>query len=214
VTTGGQSPADFDCDAVVLATKSPAAAQLIAHLDQGIADHLSEIPHASCSIVSLGYRRQQIAHPLDGFGFVVPAVEERKVISGSFSSVKYPGRAPDGDVLVRAFIGGQLQPELAALPDEKLVEIARQELGQLLGISGEPKLVLISRYEESMPQYYVGHGDRMAQVDEASSRLPGLHFIGNAFGGVGVPFCIHKAEQAAEKVVAALQKKENEAVVG
>ena len=205
VTTGGDSPHTYHCDAVVLATKSTAAARLIAELDREIADRLSAIPHASCSIVSLGYRRDQIAHRMDGFGFVVPSVEKRKIISGSFSSVKYPGRAPDGHVLVRAFIGGQLQPELAALPDDQLIEIAREELGQLLGISGEPNLVLISRYKESMPQYYVGHADRMAQVDEASSRLPGLHLVGNAFGGVGMPFCIHKAEQAAEKVVQSLR---------
>jgi oxygen-dependent protoporphyrinogen oxidase len=156
-------------------------------------------------VVSLGYRRDQIAHKMDGFGFVVPQVENRKVLSGSFSSVKYPGRAPDGGALVRAFIGGEMQPELAALPDDELVAVARDELSQLLGISGEPNMVLISRYEQGMPQYYVGHGERIKQVEAALEQLPGLYFTGNAFGGVGIPFCIYKSEKVAEKVAAQLQ---------
>jgi oxygen-dependent protoporphyrinogen oxidase len=174
----------------------------MAEVHPQLAEHLAAIPHASCSVVCLGYRREQIAHAMDGFGFVVPRVENRRVLSGSFSSVKYPGRAPEGSALVRAFIGGELQPELAALPDDELVAIAREELGQLLGISGQPNLVLISRYDQGMPQYYVGHGERMQQVESALQELPGLYFTGNAFGGVGIPFCIYKSEKVAERVAA------------
>lgn len=200
VTIGGAKPETLHCDAVVLAPKAPAAARLMAEIHPQLADQLASITHASCSIVSLGYRREQISHPMDGFGFVVPQVENRKVLSGSFSSVKYPGRAPEGSALVRAFIGGEMQPELAALPDDQLVAVAHAELGQLLGISGEPNMVLISRYEQAMPQYYVGHGERIRQVEAALEQLPGLYFTGNAFGGVGIPFCIYKSEKVAEKV--------------
>jgi oxygen-dependent protoporphyrinogen oxidase len=205
VSVGGERPEIQHFDAVAFATKATAASRLVAELDQELARLLAEVPHASCSIVSLGYRRDQIAHPMDGFGFVVPAVERRRVLSGSFASVKYPGRAPEGAVLVRAFIGGELQPELAALPDPELVSIAREELGQLLHISGTPSLVLVSRYERSMPQYYVGHADRMRRIEAAATQLPGLYFAGNAYGGVGVPFCIHKGETVAAKLVAALR---------
>ncbi len=205
LTTGGAKPETLHCDSVVLAPKAPAAARLMAEIHPQLADQLASITHASCSIVSLGYRREQISHPMDGFGFVVPQVENRKVLSGSFSSVKYPGRAPEGSALVRAFIGGEMQPELAALPDDQLVAIAHAELGQLLGISGEPNLVLISRYEQAMPQYYVGHGERIRQVEAALEQLPGLYFTGNAFGGVGIPFCIYKSEKVAEKVAGRLK---------
>lgn len=205
VSVGGVHRETLHCDAVVLAPKATAASRLLAELHPQFARTLAEIPHASCSVVSLGYRREQISHAMDGFGFVVPRCENRKVISGSFSSVKYPGRAPEGGALVRAFIGGELQPELAALPDDELTAIARDELGQLLGISGEPALVLISRYEQAMPQYYVGHGERVQQIEAGLKDLPGLFFTGNAFGGVGIPFCIHKSEKVAEKVVAHLR---------
>lgn len=205
LTTGGARPETLHCDAVVLAPKAPAAARLMAEIHPQLADQLASITHASCSIVSLGYRREQISHPMDGFGFVVPQVENRKVLSGSFSSVKYPGRAPEGSALVRAFIGGEMQPELAALPDDQLVAIAHAELGQLLGISGAPNMVLISRYEQAMPQYYVGHGERIRQVEAALEQLPGLYFTGNAFGGVGIPFCIYKSEKVAEKVAGRLK---------
>ena len=204
VSTAGAAPETLRCAAVILASKAIAAACLMKDVHPELAGHLAAIPHASCSVVSLGYRREQIAHAMDGFGFVVPRIENRRILSGSFSSVKYPGRAPEGAALVRAFIGGELQPELAALPDDDLVSVAREELSQLLGISGEPELVLISRYAQGMPQYYVGHGERLQQVESALRELPGLYFTGNAFGGVGIPFCIHKSEKVAESVAAQL----------
>jgi oxygen-dependent protoporphyrinogen oxidase len=205
LTSGGATPETLHCDVVILAPKVAAAARLMETVHPQLAEHLAAIPHASCSVVALGYRRDQIAHAMDGFGFVVPRVENRRILSGSFSSVKYPGRAPDGAALVRAFIGGELQPELAALPDDELIAIAREELGQLLGISGEPNLTLISRYDRGMPQYYVGHGERVRQIESGLQDLPGLYFTGNAFGGVGIPYCIFKSEKIAEQAAAHLR---------
>lgn len=201
VSVGGASPETMRCDAVILAPKATVAAPLVADIHPTLSANLAAIPHASCSVVALGYRRDQIAHAMDGFGFVVPRIENRRILSGSFSSVKYPGRAPEGCALVRAFIGGELQPELAALPDDELTRIARQELGQLLGISGEPNSVLISRFDHAMPQYHVGHSARIEQIEASLGELPGLFFTGNAFGGVGMPFCIHKSEKTAEAAV-------------
>jgi protoporphyrinogen/coproporphyrinogen III oxidase len=206
---GGRADGEVETitvDAVVLAVKALAASQLLARVEPTAADLLAGIPHASCSIVSLGYRRDQIAHRMDGFGFVVPLVENRKMLSGSFSSVKYPGRAPEGKVLIRAFIGGACQAELADLPDEELIAIARDEFGQLLGIRGEPLLVNVARQPHAMPQYYVGHKDRVKQIHESLGRLTGLYFAGNAYEGVGIPQCIHSGEQAAQHLIESLQQ--------
>ena len=202
---GGEDLETVTVDAVVLAVKAQAASQLLTDVEPNASELLAEIPHASCSIVSLGYRRDQISHPMDGFGFVVPLVENRKILSGSFSSVKYPGRAPEGKVLMRAFIGGACQAELADLPDEDLITIAREEFGQLLGIRGEPLLTNIARQPHAMPQYYVGHKQRVEQIDQLLSRLPGLYFAGNAYEGVGMPQCIHSGEQAAQRLVEVFQ---------
>ena len=189
-------------DAVILATSASATAKLLSKLDPELADELGAISHASCSIVSLGYRRDQIAHPLDGFGFVVPRIEKRKILSTSFSSVKFPHRAPDGQVLLRVFVGGALQPELAALPDDALQQIATTDLGDLLGIRGEPQLVEISRRPAAMPQYYVGHGARVDRIEGRMAQHAGLGLAGNAFHGVGISHCIHSGQQAAERALA------------
>lgn len=195
-------PADEQIyDAVLLATPAAAAATLVQPLDSQLADILSNIPHSSCSIVSLAYRQDQIQHPMDGFGFVVPLIENRKALSASFSSVKYEGRAPEGQVLVRVFIGGACQQELAELPDNELEAIAVEELAELLKVDGTPSRTWITRQPRAMPQYYVGHGDRVAQIEAGVSKLPGLFVAGNAYSGVGIPYCIHNAEQAAGKVV-------------
>ncbi len=143
---------------------------------------------------------------MDGFGFVVPAVEQRQILSGSFSSVKYPGRAPDGQVLIRVFIGGALQAELLDLPDEGLQEIATRELAELMGIQGPPLLSRVARLPASMPQYYVGHQQRMAEILQRAAAAPGLFLTGNAYRGVGIPFCIQGGEKTAEQVVAYLKQ--------
>jgi len=206
IRVGGERPETIEVDGVVLAVKALAASRLLAEIEPTAAELLAEIPHASCSIVSLGYRREQIAHRMDGFGFVVPLVENRKILSGSFSSVKYPGRAPEGKVLVRAFVGGACQAELADLPDDQLIALAQEEFGQLLGIKGEPLLVNVARQPHAMPQYYVGHKQRIQQLDELLSQVPGLYFAGNAYEGVGIPQCIHSGETAAQRLVDQLKE--------
>ncbi len=188
-------------DAVILATSVSATAKLTGEVDSELAAELGAIPQESCSIVSLAYRREQIAHPLNGFGFVVPRIENRQILSGSFSSIKYPGRAPDGHVLVRVFVGGAFQSELAALPDDELQALAARDLGELLGIEGKPQLAEISRRPAAMPQYYVGHDDRVARIKVRMSHHAGLQLAGNAFQGVGIPHCIHSGQQAAERVL-------------
>lgn len=192
-------------DDVILASPVNPTARLVAAIDKEIATEIGAIHSARCSIVSLGYSRKQISHPLDGFGAVVPAIEGRKILSASFSSIKYPGRAPDNKVLIRIFMGGDCQPKVAGLPDASLIETACTELRQLLGISGEPMMSHVSCRLASMPQYFTGHQARVARIRDRLAMHRGLYVAGNAYDGVGVPNCIHSGEQAAELAIASLR---------
>jgi len=195
-----RNPQSFD--AVILAVPAPAAASLLVSLDAELAAELAAIPYAGCAVVSFGFTRDQIAHPLDAFGFVVPEIERRRIIAASFASLKFPGRAPADHVLIRVFVGGALYPERVDLPDADLRQLALDELTDLLRISGEPLVADIARWPNSMPQYHVGHLDRVARIESLTARHPGLALAGNAYHGVGIPQCIASGETAAEQVAA------------
>lgn len=207
VHVAGNSTEALTADAVIVAAPARQAASLLADLDDGLVRSLRQIEYASCAVVSLAYRREQIGHPLDGFGFVTPAIERRQILSGSFSSVKYPGRAPAGCELLRVFIGGACQPELADLPDDELTEIARREVAELLSVSGEPLFHDVRHWPSTMPQYHVGHVRLVEKIYGLVNRFPGLKLAGNAYSGVGVPHCIHSGEQAAEETIPILKEK-------
>jgi oxygen-dependent protoporphyrinogen oxidase len=187
----------LEADAVVVATEAHAAARLLDGLDADLARDLRSIPYASSAIVSIAYPRGQVAHPLDGFGAVVPQVEGRSILAVSFTSVKFPGHAPPGTVLMRVFVGGATQPELFDRDDEAITATVRRELGELLGATGEPLLVEVARHARAMPQYTLGHLDRVALLRERADRHPGLILAGNYLGGVGVPDCIRGGQEAA-----------------
>lgn len=194
----------IEAGAVVLATEAHASARLLDAYDPDLALRLRAIPYASSAIVNIAYRRDQVAHPLDGFGAVVPAVEERAILAVSFLSVKFPHRAPAGTVLMRAFLGGATQPDLYDQSDDALIAIVREELGSLLGASGEPVLVEVARHPRAMPQYTLGHLDRVAAIRRQLARHPRLIMTGIAFDGVGIPDCIRAAQGAADAALSAL----------
>ncbi|MBI2879024.1 MAG: protoporphyrinogen oxidase, partial [Candidatus Rokubacteria bacterium] len=193
----------LEADGVMLATEAHAAARIAADLDPELARDLAGIPYASSATVTLGYRREAIAHPLDGFGVVVPRSERRPIIACTFSSLKYPGRAPEGHVLLRAFLGGALQEGMLALDDEALAATARAELAALLGITGPPELVRVHRHPAAMPQYRVGHLELVAGIEARLARHPGLALAGSAYRGVGLADTIHSAETAASHLLLA-----------
>jgi oxygen-dependent protoporphyrinogen oxidase len=170
-------------------------------VDAGLAEDLASIETASSAVISLAYRREQIGHPLDGFGFVVPIIENRQTLAGSFSSVKYAGRAPDGYELIRIFVGGACQGDVAELADEPLKELAHRELVELLGVTGDPHLAQITRWKDAMPQYHVGHADLVSRIEARADALGNFALAGNAYRGIGVPQCIRSGEQAAERVL-------------
>jgi oxygen-dependent protoporphyrinogen oxidase len=188
-------------DAVILATPAPRAARLVQELDPDLSRSLEAIPYASSATVTLAYRRADIRHALDGFGFVVPQAEGRAILACTFSSVKYPGRAPEGDVLLRAFLGGDRHPGLLDRDDAVLGAVAEREVSDLLGITAAPGLVRIHRHVTAMPQYLVGHLDRVSAIQARVAQHPGLALAGNAFHGVGIPDCIHSGEEAAERLL-------------
>ncbi|HEX7410108.1 MAG TPA: protoporphyrinogen oxidase [Candidatus Binatia bacterium] len=193
-----------EADAVVLATPAHQSARFVADLDPRLADELRGIPYASSATVSLAYRNDHIPGRLDGFGFVVPLVEARSIVACTYSSMKYPGRAPEGHALVRCFVGGAMQQNLFEQDDTAMVESVRRELRELLHITSEPLLRRIHRHAQAMPQYRVGHLERMARIDTSLAQHPGLAVAGNAYRGVGIPDCIHSGELAAELVFARL----------
>jgi oxygen-dependent protoporphyrinogen oxidase len=205
----GSSPApsenDLEFDAVILTAPTHTTALLLQRHDSPLAAELAAIEYAGCAVVSLGYKREQIGHALDGFGFVVPQIENRRIIAGSFASQKFPGRAPSGSVLIRVFIGGALQPELLNSSDDELRRIAIDELGELLQITGQPHVIDIARWPRSMPLYHVGHLRRVARIEAMAARYPTLALAGNAYHGVGIPQCITSGESAAESVAASLR---------
>ncbi|GIX48237.1 MAG: protoporphyrinogen oxidase [Candidatus Tectimicrobiota bacterium] len=189
-------------DALCLALPAPQAGQLLAAVDAELAALLQAIPYAAAAVVNLAYERQAVAHPLDGMGFVVPAVERRALLACSFSSVKFAGRAPQHLVLLRVFVGGAQQPEAYALADEALIRAVCQDLAQLLGIRAAPVYVHLSRHPQAMAQYPVGHLERVARLEKRLARLPGLALAGNAYRGIGVPDCIHSGQAAAQRLIA------------
>jgi protoporphyrinogen/coproporphyrinogen III oxidase len=190
----------IDADAVVLATPAHQSARFGAELDPALATELTGIPYASSATVSLAYRREEIPHPLDGFGFVVPLVEARSIVACTYSSIKYPGRAPREHILLRAFVGGAMQQRLFDQDDAAMAESVRRELRELLGVTREPILTRIHRHPHAMPQYRVGHLERMQRIDASVAQYPGLALAGNAYRGVGIPDCIHSGEVAAEGI--------------
>jgi len=188
-------------DAVILATPAPVTARLVRGFDPALADELGQIEYAGTAIVCVAVAEAQIGRPLDSFGFVVPAVERRLILAGSFSSVKFVGRAPDGKVLLRVFIGGACQAELLQKSDEALQAIALDELRSLIQLQGQPQWMEVVRWPQAMPQYHVGHCQRVRQIVAAAARWPHLALAGNAYEGVGVPNCIHSGETAAAQVL-------------
>jgi oxygen-dependent protoporphyrinogen oxidase len=194
----------IEADAVIVTTEAHATARMIDAADPSLALQLRAIPYASSVIVNVGYRRDQIQHPLDGFGAVVPAIEGRRVLAVSFSSVKFPSRAPSGTALFRVFLGGAAQRELVDLEDDALRDLVAQELGELIGLAGEPLLFQVARHPRGMPQYVLGHLERVEAIRRRLARHPGLFLTGIAFDGVGIPDCVHAAENTADAVVDSL----------
>ena len=202
VSVAGGEP--LEADAVVLAVPSWQAARLLARADKPLAELLETIPWVSSATVTSAWERAAVGHPLDGSGFVVPRSEGRSITACTWSSVKFEGRAPEGRVLLRAFVGGAKQEALLELPDEEIAGMVRSDLGEILGLTGEPLFVKIYRWPRAMAQYTMGHLERVAAIEAARGRHPGLVLAGSSYRGVGIPDCIRQGRQAALRLLDSL----------
>ena len=191
----------FEADAVCLAVPAYVAASLLREVDPELARLLDRISYASTATIHLAYQRAEVPHPLDGFGFVVPFVENRSLLACTFSSVKFAGRAPADHVLLRAFVGGALQPDMFELDEDEMVRRVRADLRELLRIETAPLFTVVEKWRSSMPQYHVGHLELVSQIQSQLSGIPGLNLAGNSYAGAGIPDCIRSGEQAADELL-------------
>ncbi|MEI7699465.1 MAG: protoporphyrinogen oxidase [Planctomycetia bacterium] len=189
-------------DAVIITLPAYLAAGLLSHPDCApLQAQLNTIEYASSAIVVSGHQLSDFSNPMDAFGLVVPAVERRKILAVSFSSRKFVNRAPDGHLVLRTFVGGAMQPELMQLDDDAILNLVNDELRDIFGMSREPLFSEVVRYHRAMPQYHVGHLDRVAAIEDSVGRWPGLHLAGSAYRGVGIPDSIASGREAADQIL-------------
>ncbi|HLB25577.1 MAG TPA: protoporphyrinogen oxidase, partial [Nitrospirota bacterium] len=175
-------------------------------LDGAISAALDGIAYAPMAVIGMGFDKDEIGHPLDGFGFLVGMKEGRKLLGALWDSSVFKGRAPEGKCSVRSMAGGGRDNVTPLLPDGELSGLTLSELRIMMGITGNPEMVKIFRHEKAIPMYTVGHSERLARLDAAEAKYSGLFFAGNAFRGVGLNDCVREAYAVAEKVVGAVGK--------
>jgi oxygen-dependent protoporphyrinogen oxidase len=190
----------FCGQALVLSLPMREAGRLAEELSSDLAVHLSEYKSVSTAVVFLGFRREDVRHPLDGYGFVVPASERGHLLASTFVSTKFPNRSPSAHVLLRGFIGGARDPAVLERTDQELAELVRRELAGILGDLPKPSFYRVYRWMDATPQVEVGHGGKLAALDRLLDKLPGLQITGNGLRGVGIPDCISNGRAVAEKL--------------
>jgi oxygen-dependent protoporphyrinogen oxidase len=189
---------------VIIATESWAAEPLIRPHAEAIADALANIPTSSSATVSIAFNESEVGFDLNAFGVLCPLVEGRALMAATYSSTKWPGRAPAGKVLLRGFVGGPHNQEIVKRSDEELVQTVLTEFRDILGLNPfvKPLFSRVFRWHRGMPQYTLGHVDRVTRIENHSSQIPGLALAGGCYRGVGVPNCIESGERAVSKVLA------------
>lgn len=189
----------LETDVVVVAVPAFASAELLVGLDERLAAAHAEIPYASSVVVTLAFREEDLSHPLDGYGYVVPRLESTDVLACTWTSRKWEARAPEGAVLVRLYAGRHGGRDLTLESDDDLVALVREELS-LLEIRADPTLARVRRWPLGMPQYVLGHRARLARIESLVREHPGLALAGAAYRGVGIPDCVRSGEEAADAV--------------
>jgi oxygen-dependent protoporphyrinogen oxidase len=197
-------------DGVIIAAPAPAAAQLLADTDRELSASLAQIPYVSTATVSLAYHQADLPRPLDGYGYVIPRRAGRRALACTWTSTKFPHRAPQDMALLRVFIGRAGQEAEIPWDEAGLLEIARAELAATLGLQADPLLTRIYRWEAAMPQYNLGHPQRLAAIEARLAHLPSIALAGNGYRGIGIPDCIHSGDLAAARLLEREQKRSPE----
>ena len=194
-------------DAVIIATPGTITAKILQPIAPDSAEILKGINYVSTATVTLGYKKEGFSHPLDGFGFVVPKKEGRSILACTWTSSKFPHRAPEGYVMLRCYLGGALQEEIAEKDEETLETLVRKDLQEIMGIKETPVFCKVFRNLKSNVQYHVSHSEKIDSVMEDLKNFPGLFLAGSAYRGIGIPDCIQNGNQAAEATLEFLNGK-------
>jgi protoporphyrinogen/coproporphyrinogen III oxidase len=194
-----EDDSSFEADSVILATPTYVSGTLLASFAPTLASDLQKIPYASTATISLAYRESDLPKPLDGYGYVIPRSEGRKALAGTWTSTKFPHRAPEGYALIRVFVGraGQDIP----WNQDELLALAKEEVKLTSGITAEPILSRVFMWDKAMPQYNLGHPEILKRIDTELENYPGLALAGNGYRGIGIPDCIHSGELAVNKIL-------------
>jgi oxygen-dependent protoporphyrinogen oxidase len=185
---------------VVLATPSYRAAELSKPLNGALSQALAEIPYAPIAVVCLGFRAEDVGHPLDGFGFLVPAREQMNILGSIWTSSIFRDRSPDGQVQFRTMLGGDGNHAIADLSDDELINRTIDDLDRIVGLKAAPAVSRVFNWRRGIPQYVVGHQERLNRIEKALAAVPGLHLAGNAYYGIGLNDCVKQARHIADRL--------------
>lgn len=203
--------APIDASAVVLACAAPQAAALVQSMDGELARAMAGVPEASLAVVHLGFDAAELGRPLDGFGFLVPRRQGPRILGTLWTSSIFPMRAPADKALLTTMIGGAHDPEAVTLPDERLVDLVRLDLQATMGLAATPRFVRIYRHPRGIPQYDLGHQDRLEAIDSRLREHPGLFVSGNSYRGISVNACVEEAPKLAESALALVARRRSAA---
>jgi protoporphyrinogen/coproporphyrinogen III oxidase len=197
---GSSGHEELTCERVVLATPTNSTAQILRNVATQAASPLREIEYAPVAVVSLGYQRVQVKHSLAGFGFLAPRSSKLRTLGTVWNSSLFPGRAPQDRVLLTSFVGGATDPAAVDLSLDALAELVHREIAPVLGISGTPEMMRVTPYSRGIPQYNLGHSERLKYTKEKLAAIPGLSVIGNYWQGPSIGACVEHALAVAEQV--------------
>lgn len=192
----------MDVDDLVLACPAHAAALLLESVSPSLASELAAIPYSSAILVTLVYERSKVVHPLDGFGFLVPQAERRTIAAATWINTKFPSRVPPELAALRGFIVADRATQLADAPEQELINLVRRDFAELMGIEAAPRFSTVHAWPCSMPQYVVGHQERMRKITADLYEFPGLYLAGNAYDGIGLSDCVRLAKETAKRIYA------------
>ena len=192
----------LSADVVIMACPPGATSGMLQKMDPEAAGLFAQIPANTLAVVVFAFKREQVKHPLDGFGYLIPSNENRDILGVQWCSSIYPGRAPEGQVLLRVLVGGMRRPDLAKLPMDQLEQLVFENVARDLTISGQPEWVETKIWNPAIPQYQVGHLDLVKKIRDVESRWRTLFFIGNGLGGISLNDCVRNAEECANRICA------------
>jgi protoporphyrinogen/coproporphyrinogen III oxidase len=185
---------------IILATPTDVTGKLLAQIDSSFDSLLSPVEYAPVAVVSLGYRKSDVGHSLNGFGFLVPRSAGLRVLGSVWNSSLFPGRAPEGHALLTSFVGGATDSAATALSLQELASLVHREISPLLSVANAPVFSSVTIWPRALPQYNLGHSDRLARIEQLRAQLPGIWLTGNYLRGPAIGSCVDQALAVAEEV--------------